>query len=57
MVKLFALVVASRGLARRRRANKKGRWGECPGSLVDVSKSSHKSNKRKTIITQVLHRV
>ena len=44
--KLFALVVASR-------VQKKGRKGISPGSLVDVSKSSHKSNKRSSSITQI----
>jgi len=44
--KLFALVVASR-------VQKKGRRGIYPGSLVDVSKSSHKSNKRSSIVTRI----
>ena len=44
--KLFALVVASR-------VQKKGRKGISPGSLVDVSKSSHKSNKRSSSIAHL----
>lgn len=43
--KLFALVVASR-------VQKKAAGVDNPGSLVDVSKSSHKSNKRSSIIAR-----
>lgn len=50
--KLFALVVASRVPARAGE-QKKGRRGMDPGSLVDVSKSSHKSNKRDSSIAYI----